>query len=463
MFVRAIVILCLLCFGVNGVTSTSDNNGKVSRQTMLQNALQSVVSISAYGEYTSPFMNDPFWQFFLSGRQSARTRACGSGFIFDANGYVATCWHVVENAKKIYVTLGDGRRFNAVIVRKDKALDLAVLKLCINDSEQHEHAKNRSAQLHALHFSARNILIGENVYAMGNSFGVGQTVTTGIVSATFRSFGGHLVHQTDAAINPGNSGGPIIDEDGCVVGMANSIASKTGGFHGVGFFIPVESLRCFVDFAINDIIPPILPFRTQTAEPSIVDALNDALFNEHNVSVVEALHGKHVIEGCVIVTSVNKSLKELREGDIILFINKIPVTSGAMCEFIAKTSCNKENNTYLVTYIRQDDLHTVKTCVVDAVIQTKKDIQNTTLTGKHALHGVVVTETALDDGELGVTVVEAPRGVDMVNEGDIIIRINEYPIKCLADVQEALRKTNQRGFSIVIKRGSMFIQQQLLR
>jgi serine protease DegQ len=221
-----------------GVTSYSDAARK---------AVPSVVNIFTSKATTKapqnhPFMNDPMFKKFFgeqfgSGKQ--QSPSLGSGVIIAAQGLVLTNHHVVEAAENIEVLLSDGRRTKAKLVGSDPESDLAVLQTELVDLPAMPFANADSAK------------VGDVVLAIGNPFGVGQTVTMGIVSAlgrnqlginTFENF-----IQTDAAINPGNSGGALVDTEGKLLGINTAIYSRSGGSLGIGFAIPVSTVRNVVD------------------------------------------------------------------------------------------------------------------------------------------------------------------------------------------------------------------------
>lgn len=191
----------------------------------------------------SPFMGDPFFEQFFNRQMPPRVQSSlGSGVMVDASGYVVTNNHVIRDADEVRVALPDGREFQSEILLRDESLDLAVLK--IEGSEN--FASIALGDSDALE-------VGDLVLAIGNPFGVGQTTTSGIVSALARThigisdFGFFI--QTDAAINPGNSGGALINMGGEVVGINTAIFSQTGGSIGIGFAIPSNMVRAVVDAA----------------------------------------------------------------------------------------------------------------------------------------------------------------------------------------------------------------------
>ncbi len=208
-----------------------------------QRALPAVVHIFTSKDVKSqrhPFADDPLFRHFfgdrLDNRPQQRASGLGSGVIVSPEGYVLTNNHVVEAADEIEVALNDGRKLPARIVGRDPESDLAVLQIKA-DSKLNAITFGHPEQLH----------VGDVVLAIGNPFGVGQTVTMGIVSALGRTHLGINTFedfiQTDAAINPGNSGGALVDAAGNLIGINSAIYSRTGGSLGIGFAIPVSLAR----------------------------------------------------------------------------------------------------------------------------------------------------------------------------------------------------------------------------
>jgi Do/DeqQ family serine protease len=200
----------------------------------VRQAAPAVVSIDTSTAPRRPVNGDPWFQFFF-GNSGAVQSGLGSGVIMRADGYVLTNNHVVENADQIEVVLTDGRRAQAKVIGTDPDSDLAVLKIAMPNLPV--MTLGNSGQLQ----------VGDRVLAIGNPFGVGQTVTSGIVSALGRNQLGINTFedfiQTDAAINPGNSGGALIDASGNLIGINTAIYSRSGGSMGIGFAIPVSIAR----------------------------------------------------------------------------------------------------------------------------------------------------------------------------------------------------------------------------
>ena len=193
-----------------------------------------------------PFMDDPMFRYFFGNQFDAQTRrssSLGSGVIVSDKGYVLTNHHVIEAADEIEVALSDTRRSKARVVGTDPETDLAVLKIDLKNVPSITFASSEQAH------------VGDVVLAIGNPFGVGQTVTHGIVSALGRHLGISTFEnsiQTDAAINPGNSGGALIDANGNLIGINSAIYSRSGGSQGIGFAIPSSLARQVMEQIIEN-------------------------------------------------------------------------------------------------------------------------------------------------------------------------------------------------------------------
>ena len=222
---------------VRGDTNQALNTGGFHMAAEV--AMPSVVNIFTRKEVrvpSHPFMDDPSFQRFFGDRFGPRTeRSLGSGVIVSPEGYILTNHHVVEAANEIQVALIDGRNAEARVIGSDPESDLAVLKIDLD-------------KLHSITFGeSEKARVGDIVLAIGNPFGVGQTMTMGIIGALGRSQVGINTFenfiQTDAAINPGNSGGALTDTSGNLIGINTAIFSRSGGSLGIGFAIPVDAAR----------------------------------------------------------------------------------------------------------------------------------------------------------------------------------------------------------------------------
>ena len=235
-------------------------------------ATPSVVNIFTTKEVRAPrdhpLLNDPLFRRFFGDQPQQRQQSAslGSGVIVSADGLVLTNHHVVESADEIEVLLADGRRTTAKVVGSDPETDLAVVRIGLKDVPAITFGSDASAR------------VGDVVLAIGNPFGVGQTVTMGIVSAlgrnqlginTFENF-----IQTDAAINPGNSGGALVDTAGRVIGINSAIYSRSGGSLGIGFAIPVSTARMVMDqiVASGSVTRGYIGVEPQDVTPELAEA-----------------------------------------------------------------------------------------------------------------------------------------------------------------------------------------------
>jgi Do/DeqQ family serine protease len=222
-------------------------------------------------ENRNPFMNDPFFRQFFGGvpREQVQ-RSLGSGVIVDPSGLVVTNNHVIEGASAVKISLADKREFEAEIVLKDEHSDLTVLRI-----------KGANERFPVLEFgNSDELQVGDIVLAIGDPFGVGQTVTHGIVSAVARTQVGisdyRFFIQTDAAINPGNSGGALVDANGRLVGINTAIYSRSGGSQGIGFAIPANMVRVVVASAKGGsgaVKRPWLGAKLQEVTPEIAESM----------------------------------------------------------------------------------------------------------------------------------------------------------------------------------------------
>ena len=266
-----------------------------------------------------PFFNDPLFRRFFGnggGEEPRRASGLGSGVIVSARGYILTNDHVVEAADEIEVGLADGKKLRAKVIGTDQETDLAVLQV-------------DGADLPAITFGqAENAKVGDVVLAIGNPFGVGQTVTMGIVSALGRS--GLQINtyenfiQTDAAINPGNSGGALTDAAGNLIGINTAIYSRTGGSLGIGFAIPVSTARQVMEQIVTTGSVTRGWIGVEAQEITLELAESFGLASTTGVLIAGVLKGSPADRGGV------------KPGDILLSIDAKPVTDPtAMLNIVA--------------------------------------------------------------------------------------------------------------------------------
>lgn len=257
----------------------------------------------------NPQADDPWFRFFFGDRLPERQEpvsSLGSGVIVSAEGYILTNHHVVDGADEIEVALTDGRKANAKVVGSDPETDLAVLKITLKD-------------LPAITLGRlENVKVGDVVLAIGNPFGVGQTVTMGIVSALGRSHLGINTFenfiQTDAAINPGNSGGALVDAQGNLLGINTAIYSRSGGSLGIGFAIPVSTAKQVMESIIStgSVTRGWIGVEPQDMTPEIAESF-----------------GLEAKEGALIAAIVQGGPADkagVRPGDVLVAVQDQPIT-----------------------------------------------------------------------------------------------------------------------------------------
>ena len=296
--------------GIRGVAG-----GRASLHEAVARATPSVVNVFTSKEIRTqrhPLLDDPLFRRFFGDRgddEAQRANSLGSGVIVSPNGYILTNNHVVEAADEIEVALPNGKKLVARVAGSDPDTDLAVLRVDATD-------------LHAMTFGASETLrVGDTVLAIGNPFGVGQTVTSGIVSAlgrvglginTFENF-----IQTDAAINPGNSGGALIDAQGNLVGINTAIYSRSGGSMGIGFAIPVSTARMVLEQIVKSgaVTRGWIGVEVQEITPELVEAAS--LGTAKGTFVAGVLRGGPADEGGV------------KPGDVLVAVEGQAVTNPA--------------------------------------------------------------------------------------------------------------------------------------
>ena len=283
---------------------------------LVEQVSDSVVNIYAKRvvESRAPLFRDPFFQRFFGNRLGPSRRrvenSLGSGVIVDSSGLIITNYHVIEGAREIQIGLRDGRTFAARILLRDQKLDLAILQSEGAPPDLQPAVLGRNEDL----------LVGDLVLAIGNPFGVGQTVTVGIVSGLARSGVGvsdfQSFIQTDAAINPGNSGGALVSMNGVVIGINTAIFSRSGGSQGIGFAVPSDIARLAVEAAREgrEIRRPWLGFSGDKIERDVMEAL-----------------GLEQAQGVIVADIHPQSAGQrigLRKGDIILSVGSDDLAKG---------------------------------------------------------------------------------------------------------------------------------------
>lgn len=427
-------LLLILLLGVSALSQASlplvDSQGKPlpSLAPMLQRTLPAVVNIATSGHVTvqeSPLFNDPFFRHFFNlpdqQPREEKTQALGSGVIVDAkHGYILTNNHVIAKADAITVTLKDGRTFKAKLIGTDPETDIAVIQI---------KAKNLTAL--PLGDSDR-LRVGDFVVAIGNPFGLGQTVTSGIVSALGRTGLGIEGYedfiQTDASINPGNSGGALVDLAGKMVGINTAIFSQSGGNIGIGFAIPIDMAKDIMTQLIEhgEVKRGQLGAQAQDLTPDLVQAFN--LPSGRSGAVVTK------------VTPDSAAAKAgLKPGDIVIDVNGQPVRDSS--DLRNDIGVLRVGQHVKLTILRDGKRHTLEAVVAEP--------HSNLLHGKSlnpALAGAVfsdITEGNPLYGQIqGVLItdvaVSSPAWHAGLRKGDVIVSANRQDIKDITELKRAV-------------------------
>ncbi|MFL5051264.1 MAG: DegQ family serine endoprotease [Xanthobacteraceae bacterium] len=393
----------------------------------------------------NPLLDDPIFRRFFGvpGQQPEQMqRSLGSGVMVDSSGLVVTNVHVIEGADDVKVSLSDKREFEAEIVLKDPRTDLAVLKL-----------KGAQEKFPMLEFAnSDELLVGDVVLAIGNPFGVGQTVTHGIISALARTQVGitdyQFFVQTDAAINPGNSGGALVDMTGKLAGINTAIFSRSGGSQGIGFAIPANMVRVVVASAKGGgkaVKRPWLGARLQAVTPDIAESL-----------------GLRLPSGALVANVVANSPAAragLKPSDLIVAIEGQSIDDPNAFDYRFATRP-------LGGAAQVDVLRGGKTVKLTVPLETVPDTgrNEIVLTGRSPFQGAkvanispaVADELHLDADTAGVVITDVAEGATAASvgfqKGDIIKSVNSEKIAKTADLEKATRE-QVRLWRITLVRG----------
>ncbi|MDR2152474.1 MAG: Do family serine endopeptidase [Helicobacteraceae bacterium] len=456
----AMSIVTCVAFAAPKVAFQDYENGAITRAQpatpalasyaqILKNARQSVVNVSiqktarAPQMQLSPFFNDPFFKEFFEDRRfniprERVERSLGSGVIISADGYIVTNNHVVEDANKVIVTLASAKEeFEAKVIGSDPKSDLAVIKI---------DAKNLRP---AIFFDSDNVEVGDVVFAIGNPFGVGETITTGIVSATNRTAMGIVEYedfiQTDAAINPGNSGGALINSTGALIGVNSAILTRSGANHGVGFSIPSNMVKKIAEQLIE---------KGEVTRAWLGVSISDLSED------LREFYGKK--EGAVVMGVEPKSPADkagLKRGDLIVKVDSKAIDgANSLRNTIGSLPPNKKVTLEIVRDKKTITLNATLTALDKAAIAEAKsdykglsvasltdDIKSRLRMSKDA-RGVIVDSVA-DDSEASKAGFAA---------GDVIVQIESAEIVDIDSFKKAIEGKAKKRF-YVLRRGIIFI------
>lgn len=423
---------------------------QLSYAPIVQRVQPAVVNVYAAKmvQNRNPFLDDPIFRRFFGGQQPEQMqRSLGSGVMVDASGLVVTNNHVIEGADQVKVSLADKREFEAEIVLKDSRTDLAVLRLKDTSKEKFT----------TLDFANSDQLqVGDVVLAIGNPFGVGQTVTHGIISALARTQVGitdyQFFIQTDAAINPGNSGGALVDMTGRLAGINTAIFSRSGGSQGIGFAIPANMVRVVVASAKSGgkaVKRPWLGARLQAVTPEIAETL-----------------GLKLPSGALVANVAPNSPASkagLKLSDLIVAIDGTPIDDPNAFDYRFAT---RPLGGSAEIEVQRGGKPVKLTVPLETAPDSGRD--EIVLTARSPFQGAKVAnispaladELHLDAGAEGVVVTELADDGTAANvgfqKGDIILAVNNEKITRTSDLDKA-SKTGTRVWRITLVRGGQQI------
>jgi Do/DeqQ family serine protease len=435
----------------------SDTEIRLSYAPVVKRAAPAVVNVYVHRKVTqrpvSPFMDDPFFRrFFGEGFGMPRERvqsSLGSGVIVSPDGVIVTNHHVIKarGEAEIKVALADKREFSASVILKDERTDLAVLRL-----------EAPGVTFPYLEFDdSESLQVGDIVLAIGNPFGVGQTVTSGIVSALARTRVGvsdyQFFIQTDAAINPGNSGGALVDMNGRLVGVNTAIYSRTGGSHGIGFAIPSNMVYPVVQSALTGgkVRRPWLGAKLQQVTRDIAESLG--LDRPAGALVQQVRAG----------SPADKA--KLRPGDVIMDVGGKQVADPQAFRYHFSTK--SIGGTVPIVLWRAGTTFTVAVPLQEAPEIPPRN--GTELSGSSPFSGAKVAnlspalaeELSIDEDLYGVIVLGVRRGSPAANtrflrRGDIVVALNGERINSVKDLVAAANSNNYQ-WRVSLKRGERIL------
>jgi Do/DeqQ family serine protease len=425
---------------------------RLSYAPVVQHVAPAVVNVYAAKvvQNRNPLLDDPIFRRFFGvpggGMGNQVQRSLGSGVIVDAGGLIVTNNHVIEGADEVKVSLADKREFEATLVLKDPRTDLAILRV-----------KDGREKFPVLDFADSDALqVGDVVLAIGNPFGVGQTVTHGIVSALARTQVGvsdyQFFIQTDAAINPGNSGGALVDMTGKLVGINTAIFSRSGGSQGVGFAIPANMVKVVVASAKTGgkaVARPWLGAKLQAVTADIADSM-----------------GLKRPSGALIANVTPNSpaaRASLKPGDLIVSVDGQDVEDPNAFDY--RFATKPLGGTARLGIVRGGREQTMTVALQIApelpreeiVIRSRSPFSGVKIAN---LSPALVDELQVRNADEGVVVVDVDNGSYASNlgfqRGDVIQEVNGERVATTHDL-ERLSKTQNRAWRIVIVRNGQKI------
>ena len=418
-------------------------------------------TVSAANPEMEQFFNHPFFERFFgpefqhpdSQPRKRQQRGAGSGFIINKDGHILTNNHVVENADKITVTLSDNQQVEAELVGTDPQSDVALIKINVSDPLPTIPLGDSEA-----------LEVGEWVIAIGNPFGLSQTVTVGVVSAKGRSRVGINEYenfiQTDAAINPGNSGGPLLNIHGEVVGINSALYSRTGGYMGIGFAIPINMVKSIEDQ---------LQKHGKVTRGWLGVAIQDI-----NENLAESF-GLEKAEGILISETQPGAPADkagIRQGDVLLSLNEIPLKDVAdLRNLVALIIPGTDVTIHL---IRESKPLDIEVKIGEQPADFGNLAQKKTTDSALGNFGLTVQDLTKDLAEqfgyqdrVGVIVSEvlpdSPAEQSGLKTGQLIEEVNKVSISSVADLQQVLSESAEQDRVLLKVRSGNYSQYVVLR
>lgn len=435
--------------------SPSSSNEILSFNSSIKDSVHSIINISAKKHVEAgvdnlplQMFNDPFFKRFFGDqfgnqlKQNKIQRSLGSGVIISKDGYIVTNNHVIENAEEITVTIGDETtEYNAKLVGRDADSDIAVIKI------------ESSTLLKPIKFADSNtLMVGDVIFAIGNPFGIGSTVTQGIISALNKNKVGINRYenyiQTDASINPGNSGGALVDSRGALIGINTAILSKSGGNNGIGFAIPVAMVkdvvqklvtdgkvtRGYLGVAISDLDNESSKVYKRKEGALILDISAETPAAKGGLKrgdLIYGINGKNIkdkasLQNTIAAFKPDEKVKIQAERDGSDIELNIVLGDRSTSLEAATTSPQANNNIFF---------NGLKLSIIDA--ETKKQFRLAS-----DINGVLISEVE----------VKSKAEKAGFQAGDIIIQIEDAEIKNFAHVESALKKYGNKYKRIYVNR-----------
>ena len=427
----------------------NSQNEILSFNDSIKNSVNSIVNISAKRHVSASIdnlplqmFNDPFFKRFFGDqfenqfKQNRIQRSLGSGVILSKNGYIVTNNHVIENAEEITVTIGDDTtEYSAKLIGRDSDSDLAVIKI-------------EASNLDAIKIGdSNNLKIGDLIFAIGNPFGIGSTVTQGIISALNKNKVGINRYenyiQTDASINPGNSGGALVDSRGALIGINTAIISKSGGNNGIGFAIPVAMVTDVVKKLIED---------GKVTRGYLGVSISD--LEKDLAKVYKRKEGALILD---VADDTPASKYGLKRGDLIYSVN-------------GKTVKDRTSLQNIIASFKPDEKVEVKLerdgkdITLNIVLADRSGLSNIQNSNGTVLGGLRLSEITpeiqkqyrLSSNISGILIANVEPKSEAEKSGfqagDIIVQIEDIEIKNFSNVELAIKKYNNKHKRVYINR-----------